>query len=278
MARKGSNKSGNQEKVRHANRQKIQEARGKGKIKGTSNDKSQEGGRVIKEKFQEQLQKSLPPVSAKNEKQKHYLNILKTCNIIIVRGLFGTGKTYLASCVAGDLLRKKEIEQIIVARPYVQTGKTSGFKPGTSYEKLYPYVRNVLDTVKSRMGDGAYQYALKDGVSGQIEVQEVESIRGRSFDKKSFLILDEAQQTTPEEMKAIVTRIGDDCTLVLCGDESQRDIKGQSGLSWFSDFAIRHGLSGVGFVNFNEPSDIIRGGLVRDIAIGLARDDYFEKD
>ena len=275
---KNRNRSGNQENVRHANRQKIQEAKGKGKIKGLGNDKNQEGGRVIKEKFQEQLQKSLPPVSAKNAKQKHYLNILKTCNIIIVEGLFGTGKTYLASCVAGDLLRKKEIEQIIVARPYVQTGKTSGFKPGTSYEKLYPYVRNVLDTVKQRMGDGAYQYALKDGVSGQIEVQELESIRGRSFDKKSFLIIDEVQQSTPEEMKAIVTRIGDDCTLVLCGDNSQRDIKGQSGLSWFRDFAERHELSGVGYVNFNEPSDIVRGGLVRDIAIGLARDEYFEKD
>jgi len=265
-------------KQRHENRNAQQNRSGRGKVKKLVNDKALEGGKVIKEKFQEEAYKSMPPIKAMNAKQKDYLNLLKTCNIVVVEGIFGTGKSFLAACSAGDALRKKEIEKIIVARPYVMTGKTSGFKPGSSYDKLYPFVRNILDTVKTRMGSGAYYYALKDGITGQIEVQELESIRGRSFDEKCYLIIDEAQQSTPDEMLSIVTRISDNTTLVLCGDDSQKDIRGESGLAWFKAFAKRHDLQGVGFVDFNDPSDIVRGGLVRDIAVGLARDAFFKKN
>lgn len=184
-----------------------------------------------------------------------------------------THNTFCASVVAADKFRKNEISKIIVARAYVQTGKTSGFKPGTSLQKLYPYVRNVLDTIKERIGAGAYEVALKDGESGQIQVQEVESIRGRSFDEWSFLIIDEAQQVTKEEMKSIVTRVSDKCKLVLCGDIRQKDIHGKSGLEWFMDFSKRHNLKGVAVIDFSDPADIVRGGLVRDIAIGLMKDE-----
>lgn len=254
--------------MQHENRRRRQDKLGRGKVKHNH----KEGGKVVKEKFKEDRERRLPPIQAKNQKQKEYLKLLKTCNIIVVEGLFGTGKTYCAAATAADDLRKGDVEKVIVARPYVQTGKTSGFKPGSSLEKLYPYVRNILDTMKERLGDGAYEIALKDGLTGTIEVQEVESIRGRSFDVPSYLIIDEAQQTTPEEMKSIVTRVSDNCTLVLCGDDSQKDIQGMSGLAWFKDFAERHQLEGVGFVEFNNPDDIVRGGLVADIARGLAKD------
>lgn len=259
-------------KNRHPNRNSQQDKSGYGKVKHLNNDKSLDGGKVIKEKFRERREFELPPISAKTPKQKEYLRLIKECNIVCCLGIFGTGKTFLAACEAGDALRKGHVEKVVVARPYVQTGKTSGFKPGSSLEKLYPYVRNVLDTMKKRMGDGAFSIALKDGVSGSIEVQEVESIRGRSFDEPSFLIIDEAQQTTPEEMESIVTRISDNCTLILCGDEGQKDIRGKSGLAWFTEFAERHQLDGVGFINFDSPDDIVRGGMVRDIALGLAKD------
>lgn len=270
--------------MQHKNRMAQQDKSGKGKVKQGKNkrnkkkvvdarwDKKEQVGRDISDKFKERRENALPPVTAKTAKQVKYLKLIKSCNIVVVEGLFGTGKTFLAACQAGDALHKGEVEKVVVARPYVQTGKTSGFKPGSSLEKLFPYVRNVLDTMRSRMGHGAFNIALKDGISGSIEVQEVESIRGRSFDQPSFLILDEAQQTTPEEMESIVTRISDNCTLILCGDDSQRDIHGKSGLRWFKEFAERHQLSGVGFVNFDSPEDIVRGGMVRDIAIGLAKD------
>lgn len=227
----------------------------------------------IKEKFLEE-RNNPPPVVAKTAKQKEYFRLLEDPEIkaIVCLGLHGTGKTFCAAVVAADKFRKNEIKQIIVARAYVQTGKTSGYKPGSSLMKLYPYVRNVLDTIKSRIGAGAYEIALKDGESGEIQVQEVESIRGRSFDLPSYLIIDESQQTTKEEMQSIVTRVSDNCKLVLCGDILQKDIQGESGLEWFMSFAVRHNLKGVAVIDFNSPDEIVRGGLVKDIAIGMMKD------
>lgn len=227
----------------------------------------------IKEKFLEE-RNNPPPVVAKTAKQKEYFRLLEDPEIkaIVCLGLHGTGKTFCAAVVAADKFRKNEIKQIIVARAYVQTGKTSGYKPGSSLMKLYPYVRNVLDTIKSRIGAGAYEIALKDGESGEIQVQEVESIRGRSFDLPSYLIIDESQQTTKEEMQSIVTRVSDNCKLVLCGDILQKDIQGESGLEWFMSFATRHSLKGVAVIDFNSPDEIVRGGLVKDIAIGMMKD------
>jgi phosphate starvation-inducible protein PhoH and related proteins len=227
----------------------------------------------IKEKFLEE-RNNPPPVVAKTAKQKEYFRLLEDPEVkaIVCLGLHGTGKTFCAAVVAADKFRKNEIKQIIVARAYVQTGKTSGYKPGTSLMKLYPYVRNVLDTIKSRIGAGAYEIALKDGESGEIQVQEVESIRGRSFDLPSYLIIDESQQTTKEEMQSIVTRVSDNCKLVLCGDILQKDIQGESGLEWFMSFSKRHNLKGVAVIDFNSPDEIVRGGLVKDIAIGMMKD------
>ncbi len=257
--------------------QQDKQARGKGKrnkqkVVEARWDKKEEEGRVIKEKFQKEREFSIKPIVAKSAKQKEYLNLLKTCNIVIVEGLFGTGKSFCAAATAADDLRKGNVEKVIVARPYVQTGKSSGSKPGSTLEKMYPYVRNILDTMRKRMGDGAFSTALRDGMTGNIEVQEVENIRGRSFDERSYLIIDEAQQTTPEEMLSIVTRVSDNCTLVLCGDDGQKDIYGKSGLRWFLEFIERHEIQGVGRVEFNDPEDIVRGGVVRDIALALAQD------
>lgn len=241
--------------------------------RNTRAKKEKEGvPKVIKEKFKEE--RNPPAIVAKTAKQREYLKMLNDpkIQVLCILGIHGSGKTFLAASVAADKFRKNEVEKIIVARPYVQTGKSSGAKPGSSLEKLYPYVRNVLDTIKQRIGTGAFEVALQDGSRGDIEVQEVESIRGRSFDSSSFLIIDEAQQTTPDEMLAIVTRISDNCKLVLCGDVNQRDLKGESGLEWFLNFAQRHNLQGVGMINFDQPEDVVRGGFVRDVAIGLMKD------
>ena len=244
------------------NRQKMQDR---------SLKQKQETGRVIKDKFKEE-RKPNPP-KALTEKQEVYFDFLRNKNCIVAEGVMGSGKSYCSAVIAADMFMSGEISKIIVARPYVQTGKTSGLKPGTTLEKLYPYVRNVLDTIRVRMGDGRYYNALKDGLTGQIEVQDIESIRGRSFDEPSFLIIEEAQQTSPEEMEAIVTRVSDNCRLVISGCDSQRDIKGVSGLRWFKDFCIRHELQDdVGMVNFDSPEDIVRGGFVKRIAYGLAKD------
>lgn len=226
----------------------------------------------IKEKFVDE--RNPPPVQALTVKQRQYFRMLNDPDIqvVICLGWHGAGKSYCAAVSAGDAFRKGEIEKIIVARPYVQTGRTAGFRPGSTYEKLYPYVRNCLDTVRKRIGDGAYYNALKDGITGQIEVQDIESIRGRSFDEPSFLIIEEGQQTVPCEMESIVTRISDNCKLVVAGDVRQKDIKGESGLEWLLSFVKRHNIDRVGIIDFCDPEDIVRGGFVKDVAIGLMKD------
>lgn len=229
-------------------------------------------GRKVKQKFTEE--RKLPPIVAKTEKQKHYLSMLNDPSIqmIICLGLHGVGKSFLSATVAADMYIANKISKIIVARPYVQTGKSSGLKPGSGLEKLYPYVRNVLDPIRKRLGGPAFDIALADGQKGSIEVQELESIRGRSFDERSFLLLEESQQSTPEEMLAVITRISDDCKIIISGDLNQRDGRGESGLKWVLDFVKRHNIRGVGIINFDSPDDIVRGGLVKDIAIGLMQE------
>jgi len=229
-------------------------------------------GRKTKEKFKEQNRPE--PIVAKTEKQKKYLSMLNDPNVqlIVCTGHFGCGKSFLSASVAADKFVQNEISKIIVSRPYVQTGKSSGSKPGTSLQKLYPYVRNVLDPIRKRMGSARFEIALDDGEKGDIEVQELESIRGRSFDDSSFLLIEEAQQSTPDEMLAIVTRVGDRCKIVVSGDLNQRDVRGESGLKWLLDFVERHRIPGVGVISFDSPSDIVRGGLVRRIALGLIED------
>lgn len=228
--------------------------------------------RVVKEKFTHEH--SLAPIVAKTEKQKKYLAMLNDpdVQVIVCQGHFGVGKSYLSAIVAAEQYRKNLIQKIIVARPHVQTGKSSGLKPGTVLEKQYPYLRNVLDTIKQRLGAAAFEIALKDGEHGDIQVQELENIRGRSFDEPSFLLIEEAQQSTPEEMLAILTRIGDNCKLVVSGDLNQRDIKGDSGLKWLVDFVERHKIEGVGMINFDSVDDIVRSGLLKKVAIGLMKD------
>jgi len=232
-------------------------------------------GRKTKDKFKEQHQP--PPIVAMTVKQKQYLEMLNDPNIqmIVCTGIFGCGKSYLSASVAADKYRKNEISKIIVARPYVQTGKSAGAKPGTALQKLYPYVRNVLDPIKQRLGKARFDIALDDGEHGSIEVQELESIRGRSFDEHSFLLIEESQQSTPEEMLAIITRIGNNCKLVVSGDLNQRDIKGESGLKWLLEFVKRHNISNIGVISFDSPDDVVRGGLVKEIAFGLVRDNVY---
>lgn len=235
--------------------------------------KEREFKKAYKDKFSDERQP--PPILPKTQNQEWYKRNLEDFNVNIAIGSAGTGKTFMASALAADAFRQGDINKIIVCRPYVHTGKSSGSKPGSTLLKMYPFVRTMLDTIKQRLGNGAFETALKDGERGDIEVCEVESIRGRSFDEPSWLILDEAQQTTKDELISILTRCSDNCKVTLCGDPHQKDIKGESGLEWFTEFVRRHDLD-VGIVEFTS-EDIVRGGLVKGIIKGLEEDGYFKR-
>jgi phosphate starvation-inducible PhoH-like protein len=183
--------------------------------------------------------KERPNVSVKplNQGQAEYIDSLKNCPCTIAVGSAGTGKTYLAATIAAQDLSNREIDTIVLSRPNVPTGKSLGAFPGTVEEKMEPWLMSITTTLKQHLGVAFYELAMK---TGAIQIQPVETIRGRSFDN-SILLFDESQQLEVDELKAIVTRIGQNSRLVLMGDITQRDNQGK-GLEYLIDLADRHHL------------------------------------
>ena len=172
-------------------------------------------------------ERALPPIEALNPTQADYLDALRVCPQVVVLGPAGTGKTWIAATYAADLYREKQISKIILTRPNVPCGRSLGFFPGALEDKFAPWAAPVVDAIKDRIGRAAYEIALK---RGDIEMVPFEVMRGRSW-KDAFVLLDEAQNTTPAEIKTFLTRLGEDCTAVINGDISQCDLPETSGLS-----------------------------------------------
>ncbi len=191
-----------------------------------------------------------------NEKQRDYLISLFGSPCVICTGAAGTGKTFLAASVAARDLTEKRINKIILSRANVATGKSLGAFPGTVEEKMAPWLLPITDVLKQQLGHGFYEHAVK---SGAIEVQPIETIRGRSYDN-AVVLFDESQQLTIDELKAITTRIGENSKLFLMGDRAQRDVR-TDGLKWLQDLAEKHDLP-VDMHAFTS-DDIVRSGLCK---------------
>ena len=204
--------------------------------------------------------KKAEPLQAQTEAQGHYICALESSQLIFAIGPAGTGKTYVASAFAADLLQSKAIEKIIITRPNVEVGAGFGFLPGELEEKYFPYLAPFREVMIERMGLSQYEYALK---VESISPQPLAFMRGATFND-AFVILDEAQNCTPQEMKMFLTRIGQNCTVVVDGDPEQCDLHGPSGLNDAVNRLER--VPGVSVVEFTE-DDIVRSGLVKDILI-----------
>ncbi len=204
-------------------------------------------------KFEEE--RALPPIKALNPKQAAYLEALRTSAQVIVLGPAGTGKTWIAATHAADLFRNRQIDKIILTRPNVPCGRSLGYFPGTLEAKFAPWAAPVIEAIKERIGQAAYEIALKNG---DIELVPFEVMRGRSW-KSAFVLLDEAQNSTPAEIKTFLTRIGDDCTVVVNGDVSQCDLDQASGLRTVIDM-IRSQMLAVPVIEFAR-EDIVRSGV-----------------
>lgn len=204
--------------------------------------------------------KKAEPLEAQTETQAHYLMALGEYQLVFAIGPAGTGKTYVASAYAADLLQSKAIERIIITRPNVEVGTGFGFLPGELEDKYAPYLAPFREVMIERMGLSQYEYALK---VESISPQPLAFMRGATFNN-AFVILDEAQNCTPAEMKMFLTRIGKNCTVVVDGDPEQCDLPGPSGLN---DAVNRlESLPDVAVIEFSE-DDIVRSGLVKDILI-----------
>lgn len=199
-------------------------------------------------------------IRPRTEAQGRYLSSIRSNILTFGLGVAGTGKTFIAGSVAADMLRDKQVERMIFTRPAVEAGERMGFLPGTKEEKFDPYFRPYREVIERRLGSGNCQYAIK---SGLIEAAPLNFIRGWTF-SDCVVVLDEAQNCTLTEMKLFLTRIGENCKVIVSGDPSphQRDIDGLSGLP---DAVARcRLLPGVGVVYFTK-ADVVRSGLVQQI-------------
>ena len=202
-----------------------------------------------------EAERALPPIKPLNPTQAAYLDALRTSPQIIVLGPAGTGKTWIAASHAADLFRARLIDKIILTRPNVPCGRSLGYFPGTLEDKFAPWAVPVAEAIKERIGKAAYEIALK---SGDIELVPFEVMRGRSW-KNAFVLLDEAQNATPAEIKTFLTRIGEACTVVVNGDVSQCDLDQASGLRTVVHM-IKSQMLPVPVIEFAR-EDIVRSGI-----------------
>lgn len=206
-----------------------------------------------KKKFAEK--ETPPPLIALTKKQAEYLGHLRTSEQVFVLGPAGTGKTWLAANYAADLYRSGVIRKIILSRPNVPCGRSLGFFPGTLETKFAPWAVPITDAIRDRLGVAAFDIAEKNK---DIEVVPFEVMRGRSW-KNAFILLDEAQNTTPAEMKMFLTRVGENCISVINGDVLQCDLAGDSGLHVAIEL-VRAKRLPIPIVEF-DLDDIVRSGL-----------------
>ncbi|MCS6779651.1 MAG: PhoH family protein [Geminicoccaceae bacterium] len=203
-------------------------------------------------------------IVARSANQLAYLRALERFELVFALGPAGTGKTYLAVAMAVSFLKQHRVERLILSRPAVEAGERLGFLPGDMKEKVDPYLRPLYDALRDMLPEGKVQMRIE---SGQIEIAPLAYMRGRTL-SNSFVILDEAQNTTPAQMKMFLTRLGEGSRMVITGDPTQTDLPPGT-TSGLADAVERlAGIGGIATVRFD------RGDIVRHPLVGAIIDAY----
>ncbi len=212
------------------------------------------------------FQKTIPvssrkrPVAPKNETQRKYVEAIRQYDVVFGIGPAGTGKTYLAMATAVSALLRREVSRIILVRPAVEAGEKLGFLPGDLYEKVHPYLRPLYDALYDMIET---EKANKLVERGDIEIAPLAFMRGRTLND-SFIILDEAQNTTTEQMKMFLTRLGFNSKTVVTGDVTQVDLPSGRSSGLIEVQKILGGIEAIRFVYFTN-RDVVRHKLVQQI-------------
>jgi phosphate starvation-inducible protein PhoH and related proteins len=199
-------------------------------------------------------------IQPKSMNQRRYLEAIETNDMVFGIGPAGTGKTYLAVAMAVSALVSKQVNRIVLARPAVEAGERLGFLPGTLQEKVDPYLRPLYDALYDLMEAEKVDRLLEKNV---IEIAPIAFMRGRTLND-SFIILDEAQNTTSEQMKMFVTRMGFNSKCVITGDITQIDLPNSRRSGLLEAIEVLHNVNGLTFLYFDE-SDVVRHHLVQRI-------------
>ena len=207
------------------------------------------------------------PINARTVGQKKYIDLIKKNTIVFGIGPAGTGKTFLAVAAASTAFRNKEVSRIILTRPAVEAGEKLGFLPGDLQMKIDPYLRPLYDALFEMFGAETYQRHLE---RGSIEIAPLAYMRGRTLDD-AFIILDEAQNTTPEQMKMFLTRLGNGSRAIITGDITQVDLPFGKKSGLVEAVKILHGIDDIAVHEFTE-RDVVRHRLVQKIV--MAYDKY----
>ena len=210
------------------------------------------------------------PVKPKTLGQKQYIDLIRKKMIVFGVGPAGTGKTYLAMAMAVTAFRNEEVSRIILTRPAIEAGEKLGFLPGDLQSKVDPYLRPLYDALYQIMGADSFAKNMEKGL---IEVAPLAYMRGRTLDN-AFIILDEAQNTTPAQMKMFLTRIGFGSKVIITGDASQKDLPRDATSGLDVAMKVLKKIDDIGFCQLTS-KDVVRHPLVQQIV--QAYDDYEKK-
>ena len=210
-------------------------------------------------------------IKAKSKGQEVYIEAIQTHDIVIAIGGAGTGKTYLAMAAALEALKRKQVSRIVLTRPAVEAGESLGFLPGDLYAKINPYLRPLYDALYEMT---EFEEANRYMERGMIEVAPLAYMRGRTLND-SFVVLDEAQNTTHAQMKMFLTRLGFSSKAIVTGDITQIDLPGGKRSGLVEIQAVLSGIKGIKFAHLTE-KDVVRHPLVQDIIRAYEKYEKYE--
>lgn len=200
------------------------------------------------------------PIKPKTVNQQRLVDLVKENDLVFALGPAGTGKTYISVALAVRALKNKVVKKIIITRPAVEAGENLGFLPGDLKEKIDPYLRPIYDALNDMIPFEKLRYYMEREI---IEIAPLAYMRGRTLNN-AFILLDEAQNTTPMQMKMFLTRMGPDSKMIITGDTSQVDLPGNQRSGLKEATRILRDVRGIGFMELTE-KDVVRHRLVRDI-------------